>query len=95
MVNFVPAVAYHFCLNLPAAFTHSRAHLLAKSCTYLRGHSQMMSVVRGVGLILTKEGRLHEFGTAKGGGVKNTKNLADIIVRGSLCNNRILIIPQI
>ena len=33
LVNFVPAVAYHFCLNLPAAFTQPRAHLLAESCT--------------------------------------------------------------
>ena len=31
-VNFVPAVAYHFCLNLPAAFTQPRAHLLAEPC---------------------------------------------------------------
>ena len=28
MVNFVPALAYHFCLNLPAAFTQPRARLL-------------------------------------------------------------------
>ena len=29
LVNFVHAVAYHFCLNLPAAFTQPGAHLLA------------------------------------------------------------------
>ena len=29
LVNFVPAVAHHFCLALPAAFTQPWAHLLA------------------------------------------------------------------
>ena len=33
MVNFVPAVAYHFCLTLPAAFAQPVAHLLAKPGT--------------------------------------------------------------
>ena len=33
LVKFVPAVAYHFCLALPAAFTQPGAHLLAKPCT--------------------------------------------------------------
>ena len=33
MVNFVPAVAYHFCLYLPAAFTQPGDHLLAEPCT--------------------------------------------------------------
>ena len=32
MVNFVPAVAYHFCLALPAAFTQPGALLLAEPC---------------------------------------------------------------
>ena len=31
-VNFVPAVAYHFCLNLPAAFTQPGARLLVEPC---------------------------------------------------------------
>ena len=35
LVNFVPTLAYHFCLNLPAAFTQPGAHLLVKPCTYL------------------------------------------------------------
>ena len=48
----------------------------------------MMSVVRGVGLILTKEGGLREFGTAKGEGVKNPKNLADIICTWPLRERR-------
>ena len=30
LVNFVPAVAYHFGLNLPAAFTQAVTHLLAE-----------------------------------------------------------------
>ena len=33
LVNFVPAVAYHFCLAL-LAFTHPGACLLAKPCTF-------------------------------------------------------------
>ena len=32
MVKFVPAVAYHFCLALPAAFTQPGDHLLAEPC---------------------------------------------------------------
>ena len=32
LVNFVPALAYHFCLNLPAAFTQPKAHLLVEPC---------------------------------------------------------------
>ena len=35
MVNFVPALAYHFCLNLPAAFTQPGARLLAEPCISL------------------------------------------------------------
>ena len=33
MVNFVPAVAYHICLALPAAFTQPGIHLLAEPCS--------------------------------------------------------------
>ena len=40
LVNFVPALAYHFSLNLPAAFTQPRAHLLAEPCTF-----QILSVL--------------------------------------------------
>ena len=32
-MNFVAAVAYHFCLALPAAFTQPGDHLLAEICT--------------------------------------------------------------
>ena len=32
-VNFFPAVAYHFCLALPAAFTQPRDHFSAEPCT--------------------------------------------------------------
>ena len=32
-MNFVPAHAYHFCLNLPAAFTQPGARLLVEPCT--------------------------------------------------------------
>ena len=34
MVNSVAAVAYYFCLALPAAFTQPGAHLIAEPCTY-------------------------------------------------------------
>ena len=33
LVNFVTAVAYHYCLVLPAAFTQPGDHLLAQPCT--------------------------------------------------------------
>ena len=32
-VNFVLALAYHLCLNLPAAFTQPGARLLVEPCT--------------------------------------------------------------
>ena len=32
LVNFVTALAYHFCLPLPAAFTQPGDHLIAKPC---------------------------------------------------------------
>ena len=32
LVNFVPALAYQFCLNLPAAFTQPGARLLLEAC---------------------------------------------------------------
>ena len=32
LVSFVPALAYHFCLDLPAAFTQPGACLLAEPC---------------------------------------------------------------
>ena len=32
-VNFVLALAYHFCLNLPAAFTQPGARLLVEPCS--------------------------------------------------------------
>ena len=32
-MSFDPAVAYHFCLALPAAFTQPGAHPLAEPCT--------------------------------------------------------------
>ena len=33
LVNFVPAIAYHVCLSLPAAFTQPGQSLLAELCT--------------------------------------------------------------
>ena len=40
LVNLVPALAYHFCLNLPAAFTQPVARLLVDPCTYIKIHFQ-------------------------------------------------------
>ena len=34
LVNFITAVAYHFCPSLPAAFTQPGASTLADLCTY-------------------------------------------------------------
>ena len=34
LLNFVPTVAYHFYLNLPAAFTQPGRSLLADPCKY-------------------------------------------------------------
>ena len=33
LVKFVPAIAYHFCLALPAAFMQAWDYLLAEPCT--------------------------------------------------------------
>ena len=33
LVHFIPALSYHFCLNLPAAFTLPEARLLVEPCT--------------------------------------------------------------
>ena len=33
LVNFVPSVAYHFCLSLPEKLSQPRDHFLAKLCT--------------------------------------------------------------
>ena len=35
MLNFYTDLAYHFCLNLPTAFTQPGAHLLASLALYL------------------------------------------------------------
>ena len=44
LVNFVPALTYHFCLNLPAAFTQPGARLLVEPCRYLmRSQSRAQS----------------------------------------------------
>ena len=36
LVNFVPAVAYHICLSLPAALSQPGRSLLADPCILLR-----------------------------------------------------------
>ena len=37
LVNFVAALAYHFCMALPAAFTQPGDRLLAEPCKYRNG----------------------------------------------------------
>ena len=37
LVNFITAVAYHFCPSLPAAFTQPGAPTLADLCSYGSG----------------------------------------------------------
>ena len=49
LVNFIPAFAYHFCLNLPAAFTQLEAPTLADQCT-VAGDRARDLVGRGVAL---------------------------------------------
>ena len=46
MVNFVNALAYHFCLASPAAFTQPEDRLLAKPCISVRpsGFQQQASI---------------------------------------------------
>ena len=39
LVNFVPALAYHFCLNLPEAFMKPGRSLFADPCTSFDGAS--------------------------------------------------------
>ena len=47
-VNFVPALAFHFCLALPATFTKPGDHLLAEPCTsYLLFQEQDVSKGEG------------------------------------------------
>ena len=41
LVNFVPAVAYHFCLNLPAAFSQPGNGLIAQPCKFVNQHLQI------------------------------------------------------
>ena len=45
MVKFVPAVAYHFCLSLPAAFTQPGDHLLAESYKWQPAIHQVSSIL--------------------------------------------------
>ena len=42
LVNFVPAVACHFCLALPAEFTQPGDHLVAEPCNAIITRSRLM-----------------------------------------------------
>ena len=43
-VNFVLALAYHFCLNLPAAFSQPGARLLVEPCTLLQSEMDALCI---------------------------------------------------
>ena len=50
MVNYITAVAYHFCLNLSAAFTQPGASTLADLCAdHYLAFGVMTSSLRGKG----------------------------------------------
>ena len=52
LVNFIPAVAYHFCLSLPAAFMQPRASTSADLRTaYSQAQRQMCILSYVLGLI--------------------------------------------
>ena len=41
LVNFVPALAYHFCLNLPEKFSQPGAHVLSQPCKLQEDHDSI------------------------------------------------------
>ena len=48
LVNFVPAVGYHICLNLPAAFLQPGNSLIEMLCSqYMRWQKTMHKFSRG------------------------------------------------
>ena len=51
-VNFVLALAYHFWLNFPAAFTQPGARLLVEPCTYYALSNIYTQFVRKFWLVL-------------------------------------------
>ena len=81
LVNFFPALAYHFCLNLPAAFTQPGVRLIVEPCRckplvlkypYAFGSPNVSSVMmRGVREVMQR-------GRRKGGreGVRPSSKLA-------------------
>ena len=46
LVKFVPALADHFCTNLPAAFTQPGVNLLAEPCTSPSIHTSVLLLLR-------------------------------------------------
>ena len=44
-MSFVAALAYHFCLNLPAAFTQPGARLLVEPCTVKSGYCEFVTLL--------------------------------------------------
>ena len=53
LVNFVPAVAYCFCPNLPAPFLQPRNSIIAKPCSKLGMLSMFMSPTHVINLART------------------------------------------
>ena len=47
-MNFVAALAYHFCLALPAAFTQPGYHLLAVPCILVSNAAMIPQVLKAI-----------------------------------------------
>ena len=75
-MNFVPAVAYHFCLNLPAAFSQPRNGLIAKPCNGAR--------VAGERPFERENAKEDRFRSGKREGASRKNNLAETRVGGWL-----------
>ena len=54
LVNFVPALAYHFCLAMHEGFTQPGKHLLAEPCT--RISSEIGTMMRDLAVWQAKAG---------------------------------------
>ena len=59
LVNFVDALAYHFCLAMPAAFTQLGNHLLAEPCTARVGCEAFHRIMKPSPNIFTYRGHTY------------------------------------
>ena len=98
-MNFAPALAYHFCLNLPAAFTQPGARLLVEPCispniviSYLLSQSVDYNGQEGVGGVELEEVHRVVEGVCGPVGVDGEEELAGeaghVLVEGVLHEDR-------